>query len=232
MIPLSWAILSGDTYTGVKRPYLLSDIDQTVLMQYAYDLLRSPQNYFGDYTGNEDEINDYLETLVHALLVSGGDMAYSVGSVISHISNSPDTGWLLCDGAIYLKADYPELAALIPPSTPELDYDEEQFRVPQLCGRVIVGAGLAIGGIDSKVLGQIGGANTHDLALSEIPAHDHLTYSANLYAPAASGAGAGLALNSAGSGFGDVETSVVGGGNPHNNMQPYQALFVWIRALP
>ena len=84
-------------------------------------------------------------------------------------------------------------------------------------GRFLFGAD------DNYHVGDIGGEETHILTLAEMPSHAHaLTQS---YAYASGG-------NSATSGFnGSVSynTANAGGSQAHNNMPPYEVVYIWKR---
>ncbi len=80
---------------------------------------------------------------------------------------------------------------------------------------------------DFGTIGKTGGEKTHTLTVSEMPAHNH---SDNLYAQgswqtvgASSPKGAG---NNADWSHG---TSNTGGGQAHNNLQPYIVVYYWRR---
>lgn len=47
------------------------------------------------------------------------------------------------------------------------------FMLPDLRSRVAIGAGPAGGGISNRVLGEIGGEQTHMLTITEMPQHTH-----------------------------------------------------------
>lgn len=89
-------------------------------------------------------------------------------------------------------------------------------------GRVLVGSGT------NFTLGATGGEATHTLTVEEIPAHTH-----NIAAALNEGsAGAGsvrLASDSPPFGFYGDRISSTGGGQSHNNMQPYKVVAVWLR---
>lgn len=89
---------------------------------------------------------------------------------------SVPSGWLLCDGTVYLIATYPGLYAAI-----GANYGGDNittFAVPDLRGRVPVGkddmGGAAAGRVPSATTeGDNGGAETHTLIIAEMPEHDH-----------------------------------------------------------
>jgi len=92
-------------------------------------------------------------------------------------------------------------------------------------------AGRVLVGIDSTqtefdVGGETGGAKTHTLTISEMPAHYH---TANIY----KGAGEGSAQRFSGSYTatltGTANIGSTGGGGAHNNLQPYIVVYIWKR---
>lgn len=88
---------------------------------------------------------------------------------------TPDAGFLLCDGASYLRADYSPLftklgGAISPWGLP----DSTHFNVPDFRGRGAVGAGTGdASGATAHALGSKVGKQTHVLGTAEIPAHTH-----------------------------------------------------------
>lgn len=89
----------------------------------------------------------------------------------------------------------------------------KNITIPDMRGRAPFGTG----GTQPAVHGDNGGAETHTLVISEMPAHDH-DYSVNNSAPRVGGGVNG------GSFLSTVQTSVTGGDGPHNNMPPFVAL--------
>ena len=79
---------------------------------------------------------------------------------------------------------------------------------------------------DNYINGDIGGEAEHTLTVDEIPAHSH----GQTYSEEANGEKDIKWLGTHGSGsniaYGVVET---GGSQPHNNMPPYLAVFMWKR---
>jgi len=86
-------------------------------------------------------------------------------------------------------------------------------------GRCLVG--LDAGDADFDTIEQEGGAKQHTLTVAEMPAHHH-----EYTAPAA-----GDAEETTGTVGGTVtaDTEDTGGGDPHNNLQPYIVVRFWKR---
>lgn len=80
-------------------------------------------------------------------------------------ANVPE-GFLLCDGAEYLREEYPELFTAIGTIYGSGD-GVSTFNIPNLQTRVPIGMG------DGYELGNVGGEETHTLTINEIPAHTH-----------------------------------------------------------
>jgi microcystin-dependent protein len=127
-----------------------------------------------------------------------------------------DQGWLACDGAILDQDDYPDLFAAISCDYCDLSIPEGQFQLPDLRGRVPIGAGQGEG-LSLRFLGQELGEEQHVLTIEEMPAHTHTL--------ARSGAGAGNNPQAAsGTVAGAYTTSSAGLTQSHNNMQPSLAI--------
>lgn len=79
----------------------------------------------------------------------------------------------------------------------------------------------------SHAAGSTGGEETHTLTVNEIPSHHH-EITIYQYDPSSS---AHQAINSGDvpTRYGSVSTSYAGGGQPHNNMPPYLAVYMWKR---
>lgn len=140
-----------------------------------------------------------------------GDVKYSY-------QTTDHNGWLIADGSSFLANDYPNLALLLGGTI-----------LPDLRGLMPLGAGLgtAISGLTSHAMGSVGGAETHQLTINELPSHAHdILEGTGTIAP-----DTGLYYNSNNP---DItapgSTQVTGGDQPHNNMPPYIALNPFIYA--
>jgi microcystin-dependent protein len=162
-----------------------------------------------------------------------------IGEIITWAGNtSPDLKWLICDGASLLRASYPDLFVVI--GTTYGATDGAHFSLPDLRGRVAIGAGTG-GGLSTYTRGQTGGEEAHQLTGAEAPSHSHSdtghTHAEGNAIPTAITIGAGLpapsalpAVGATGLGFAGISSS--GGDGSHNNIQPFLALNYLIVALP
>jgi microcystin-dependent protein len=89
--------------------------------------------------------------------------------------SSPPFNWLLCNGSVLARADYPKLFDVIGTLYGKGDEGEIHFRLPDLRGRVAVGVdreGVRAGDV-AKQLGNVGGQATHILSVAQLPSHEH-----------------------------------------------------------
>lgn len=85
-------------------------------------------------------------------------------------TNSAPTGWLICDGSAVSRATYDDLFAVISTTYGSGD-GSTTFNLPNLKGKVPVGRDATQTEFDA--LAETGGAKTHTLSSSEMPAHTH-----------------------------------------------------------
>lgn len=84
---------------------------------------------------------------------------------------------------------------------------------------------MAAGG--TYAAGSTGGEASVSLTVEEIPSHDHTV---SLMGRSIYGGGDTYgALNNDGTATYSYTTTATGGGQPHNNMPPYQAVYAWQR---
>jgi len=162
-----------------------------------------------------------------------------VGEIIPYAGNtSPEAKWLLCNGASLLRSDYPNLFDVL--GTTYGSADGSHFNLPDLRGRVPLGAGTGTG-LTPRALGDSFGEETHTLIVSETPSHSHTdaghTHGEGIAVPAVGAALLGVPIPSAVPGVGVTGPgyaglSNTGGDGAHNNIQPALALNFLIVALP
>lgn len=91
------------------------------------------------------------------------------GGVIAFGGDTAPDGFLLADGASYLRATYPALFGVY--GVKYGSADGTHFNVPNIKGKVIAGRDGADSDFD--VLGDIGGEKTHALSSTELASHTH-----------------------------------------------------------
>lgn len=138
-----------------------------------------------------------------------------IGTVLPTAAAAIPDYALACDGATYMRVDYPELYAALDTA---FIVDADHFRVPDLAGRVVIGDGTG-GGPFSYAVGDTGGEATHTLTIAEMPSHSH-SYTSPLLSGTATPPPLDVALpNPIPS-----STGSTGGDGAHENRQPYLAL--------
>lgn len=201
------------TVTAVAPLAIRLDGDSVALALIPDSLIDPLELAIGDRVRVELSLR---KCVIHGA-ASGGGVS---GEVKITARSTAPTGWLLCQGQSLLRSAYPRLFAAI--GTTYGAADSTHFNVPNMQGKVVVGRDAAQTEFDT--LGETGGAKTHTLSTSEIPAHNHVQtfYNAQLAAAgSALGAmtGGGGATSAAGQ-----STQDTGGGGAHNNLQPYITL--------
>lgn len=162
-----------------------------------------------------------------------------IGEIIAYAgSTSPDARWLPCDGSSLLRADYPDLYAVV--GTAYGAVDGSHFNLPDMRGRTAVAAGTGTG-LSARGIGDSFGEETHTLITSETPSHSHSdsghSHSEIIATPSIGAAITGVPVPSAVPGVGVTGTgfaaiSATGGDGAHNNLQPSLVINYLIVALP
>ncbi|MEE4377889.1 MAG: tail fiber protein [Candidatus Competibacteraceae bacterium] len=144
--------------------------------------------------------------------------------------NFAPRGWAFCDGQILPINQNQSLYSLL--GTTYGGDGRTSFALPDLRGRVPIHVGRSNGGADHR-LGQKSGEETHTLAVNEMPNHDHVLQASTTDANESSPAGHVLARSvtpeayRAPQNLGAMHAGTVtnvGGGQAHENMQPYIAV--------
>lgn len=145
------------------------------------------------------------------------------GATIPFAGSSAPTGWLICNGAAISRTTYSVLFAIIGTTYGAGD-GSTTFNIPDLRSRVPVGYNS--GETEFNTLNKTGGAKTHKLSVSEIPAHEHTVAYANNYSDIALDPGTGAYKIGWTSGGlpGNIIAKSTGGDGNHNNLQPYITL--------
>lgn len=152
-----------------------------------------------------------------------GYVLVPAGTIIMSASVAEPDGWLHCNGRLISTVVYADLFAAIGLTYTDISA-ANMFQIPDMRGRV--GVGSYEGSSDSayaltqRVRGQRGGEENHTLSESEMPAHTHSygdTYRTGTQSvtPLSSSAADETITT-------EIKTTgSAGGGQAHNNMQPY-----------
>ena len=148
--------------------------------------------------------------------------AVPVGTIAFHGATTAPSGWLLCYGQAISRTTYSDLFTSIS-TTYGVGDGTTTFNLPDIRGRVIAGqddmGGTSAnrltgqsGGLNGDTLGATGGAETHQLTVTEMPAHTHTQDVSGTQSVATTG---GTAADN-----GTSQTGSTGGDGAHNNVQP------------
>lgn len=176
-----------------------------------------------------DEITDSQWAQIQELLDQGNYAVITpeVGFIRPYITANPPDNTIPCDGGTYAREDYPLLYAVI---DSVFIIDADNFTVPALNGRTLVGAGMSDEGTDFN-LGDAGGEENHALSATENATHSHTdighTHSVQLavdglaVAPGELPVLVPVPLVPGSTGSGNANLTDSGDSTPHNNMQPF-----------
>lgn len=148
-----------------------------------------------------------------------GMVSAPIGAIVLWGTESAPSGYLLCDGSQVSRTTYADLFAVIG-TTFGAGNGSSTFNLPNFKGKVPVGQNSVDS--DFNELGETGGAKRHTLSTGEMPSHSH-TIDVGYY-PSGSGADfGGTPANKTGVSQ-PASTNTAGGGQAHNNLQPYIVL--------
>jgi microcystin-dependent protein len=160
-----------------------------------------------------------------------------VGEIRMFGGNFPPNGWMTCDGQVLPISENDVLFNLI--GTTYGGDGQSTFALPNLSGRIPIHMGQGPGLTQNYTIGQLGGVSTVTLNANQIPTHTHAMICSTNIGTAQSPSNAELAQSTVGQMyFADVTDSnlaansvgTAGGGQPHENVQPFLA-FTYIISL-
>ena len=152
------------------------------------------------------------------------------GGMVQWGTDTPPSGWLLCNGTAVSRTTYVDLFNVIGTVFGAGD-GSTTFNLPKSKGNVIVGKDAAQ--TEFNTLGVTGGAKTHTIVNAELPVHMgtdfQVTDTAALQMDCIAGSGVrNIAYTAAGAGNA-LTLRNIGGGGAHNNLQPYLVLNLIIK---
>lgn len=163
-------------------------------------------------------------------IATGGGMptgdTFPIGAISPYAGSIAPTNWLLCDGSAISRVTYADLFNVIG-TTYGAGNGSTTFNLPNLNGRVPVGQDTNDNDFDK--LGETGGEKTHTLTIDEMPSHKHdmkVKQNASSFSDGYPAGGNTYEYSES-----DYPIQNTGGGQPHNNLQPYITLNYIIKAF-
>jgi microcystin-dependent protein len=157
-----------------------------------------------------------------------------IGEIRIFGGNFPPAGWMFCDGALLPISEYDTLFNLI--GTTYGGDGQSNFGLPDLRGRVPIHMGT--GGGSTYTLAQNGGVESVTLSTQQLPVHNHpplatntgqqLSPSTTTYFASSTSSQTVTLIFGPGPAASNLSPASVlpfnGGGQPHDNRQPYECL--------
>jgi microcystin-dependent protein len=152
-----------------------------------------------------------------------------IGQITLFAGNFAPRGWAFCNGQELMIAQNTALFSIL--GTTYGGNGQTTFALPDLRGRVPVHPGQGPG-LTNRNLGETGGGEQMQLEVSHMPAHVHplraTTTTATSTIPTnrvlAASPGTNIYGTNANTSMAGGMSRAVGGGQPHNNMQPWQCI--------
>lgn len=197
----------------------------------ALDELNHSYQWDGD-TSDYDDIDASIGAAIVELLTiveSGGDdVGFYVGDIMMRSHAIIDPKWLQCDGTELSRETYSDLFSEIGEMY-GAGNGTTTFNIPDFRGRVPMAQGTGID-LSPRTTGDMIGAETHQLTISEMPSHNHTlrlrdSQAANNLSIVRAGNADPVAINAGAVGNRGNDT-------PHNNIQPSICVHFVIRVLP
>jgi len=152
---------------------------------------------------------------------SGGGAPIGVG--MDYFGTTAPEDWMFADGSAISRTEYAELFAIIG-TTYGVGDGSTTFNLPDKRERVSVmykeNSTMGTTGATFGTMGAKGGEDMHTLDTTEIPSHNHKVTTKEGYGTGSTYYVAGIHQETT-TATKEINTSSTGGGNAHNNLQPY-----------
>ncbi len=166
---------------------------------------------------NDTNINRMQQLIKQDIQGAVSGDTLPVGAIMPFGSDTIPDNWLLCDGQAVSRTTYQELFNTIGTTYGTGD-GFTTFNLPDLKGKIPVGKNA--NDTDFETLGETGGEKTHTLTVNEMPNHSHNVDSNSFGASSTVRVASGDYAN-VGNPVGEINIGNIGGGQAHNNLQPY-----------
>lgn len=229
MVPPGNQICTGDTLSSQLVTYQFKAPNELWIQRAIYGLM----SLYGDgavwYPCGAVSVDDTVEAFIQ--MWGTLTVIQQAGIIIAYAGIATPSNTLPCDGASYLRTDYPQLFAAI--GVVWGSADSAHFNVPDLRGRTLIDSGTG-SGLSPRTIADNGGEETHVLSVMELAAHNHtdtghahsipsfLITGTAVPPPLDGGTELPLSLTNTGTASANIQNS--GADSPHNNMQPWVAI--------
>ncbi|HON79448.1 MAG TPA: tail fiber protein [Spirochaetota bacterium] len=132
-------LINGIKNTITRRRFILLAIIITLASSaMIYAGVTKPHTFSSGQVISAGQINENFDTIYRAVNTS---VIAPPGAVVAFAGNNPPDGWLLCDGGLVSKYDYPELYEAI--GTAWGGDGNPNFHLPDMQGRFIRGLDIS-----------------------------------------------------------------------------------------
>lgn len=227
-IPAKGTLATGDSISSTTVTYHFSAPNDLWIQQAIYGML---DDLTDAYRFTQVGAVTPLEAAQVFLDIFETVTTYSqIGLILPFGGIALPANMLPCDGASYLRSDYPALFAVL--GVLWGSADSSHFNVPDLRGRTPIDLGSGPG-LTPRTITDQGGEETHQLTVAELAAHSHVDaghshfyggtiLSSTVVPPPLDGLSPNpLSPNTA---TGNANIQNTGSDTPHNNMQPFTVI--------